>query len=109
VSQDLFSSSILSESILKSLKKAPKRTLKNMETIRDLSRTALKDIRAILYELVPEQDRDNKLADLLVKLFDVIKDRHKLVAPIGAISNRFLIKLINTNELFKDFLKNLQE
>jgi PAS domain S-box-containing protein len=75
VTQNLFSSTILSENIPKSLGEDPQRTLKNVETIRELNRSALHEIRSLLYDLVPESIGKEDLANLIKGLVDLLKRR----------------------------------
>ncbi len=75
VTQDLFSATMLSESIPKSLEKDPQRTLKNIEIIKDLNSSALHGIRRLLYGLVPESIGKKNLDELIEMLIELVKRR----------------------------------
>ena len=68
VSQNLFSSNLFSESILKSWKKNPANVLKNLEIINNLNSEALSDIRILLTNLMPEKILNQNLKELIERL-----------------------------------------
>ncbi len=68
VSQALFSSNLFSESISKTWKTDPIRSLNTLDIVRNLNRSALNDIRTLVLELMPEKKRKEDLAVLLKEL-----------------------------------------
>lgn len=75
VSQNLFSSSLFSESILKSWGKDPNSALKNLEIIRDLNRSALSEIRILVTNMMPERIANTTLKDLIEGMLNSIKNQ----------------------------------
>ncbi len=68
VSQALFSSNLFSESITKTWKADPGKALNTLETVRGLNRSALNDIRTLVFNLMPERMHIEDLAELLKEL-----------------------------------------
>jgi signal transduction histidine kinase len=69
VSQILFSSNLLSESLEKSWKNAdPQKTLDILKMIRNLNNSALAEMRTILYENMPKNIKDQNLEELIKSL-----------------------------------------
>jgi len=75
VSQNLFSSSLFSESTLKSWGKDPKSALKNLEIIRDLNRSSLSEIRVLLSNLLPEKINNTTLKNLIETKLNSVKNQ----------------------------------
>jgi PAS domain S-box-containing protein len=75
VSQNLFSSSLLSESISKSWGKDPKSALKNLEIIRGLNSSALSEIRILITNMMPERITNTTLKDLIERLLNNIENQ----------------------------------
>lgn len=73
VSQNLFSSNLLSESISKSWDKYPEKALKNLKLVRELNSAALSDIRILLGNLMPERILKENLKELIGRLLDTVK------------------------------------
>jgi signal transduction histidine kinase len=78
VSQYLFSSSLLSESILKSWNKKPEDALKNLGIIRNLNAAAFSDIRILLTNLMPEKISKINLIELIETLLNSFKKRPEI-------------------------------
>jgi signal transduction histidine kinase len=75
VSQSLFASNLMSESISKSWNKKPEAVLKNLEIIRGLNTAALSDIRILLTNLMPEKISKINLIELIKTLLNSFKKR----------------------------------
>ncbi len=78
VSQNLFSSSLFSDTILKAWGKDPKKTLKYIKKVRDLNAAALSDIHILLYDLIPEKIFQEDLKDLIERLLNSVKKDSKI-------------------------------
>jgi|GEM_PF-6157224 len=70
VSQILYSSNLLSESLSRSWEKDPQKTLMDMKRIRQLNETALLEMRMILYELMPLKIYNERLESLVKDVVD---------------------------------------
>lgn len=73
VSQILFSSSLLAESVSKIWEKDPDKALKNLKMITELNSSAFLEMRILLYELVPEKIAQESLKELIKRLVDAAK------------------------------------
>jgi PAS domain S-box-containing protein len=82
VSQNLFSSSLFSESILKSWKKNPANTLKNLEIINNLNSAALSDIRILLTNLMPEKILNQDLRELIERLLFSVEKKSGIKSEV---------------------------
>jgi PAS domain S-box-containing protein len=78
LSQNLFSSSLFSESIIKSWEKNPSNTLKNLEIINNLNNVALSDIRILLTNLMPEKILNQNLKELIERLLLSIEKQSEI-------------------------------
>jgi len=78
VSQYLFSSNLLSESILKSWNKKPEDALKNLEIIKNLNTAASSEIRILLTNLMPEKISKINLIELIETLLNSFKKRPEI-------------------------------
>jgi len=70
VTQIIFTSSLLAESILKTWEKDPEKVLKNLKMIIDLNSSAFSELRILLYELMPEKISQENLKNLIKRLVD---------------------------------------
>jgi signal transduction histidine kinase len=73
VSQTLFASNILSESIERSWQKSPKKSLDNIKKIKDLNESALKEMRRIIYDLMPQKIKGTNLDELIKNFLKNLK------------------------------------
>jgi len=83
----LFASNLLSESVLKSWEKNPKKALKNIKRIRELNNTALLEMRTLLYELRPEKLSQENLKDLIYRLGQIISVKNNIKVDIKSSGN----------------------
>lgn len=72
VTQTLFSSSLLSETVLRLYERNPDKALKNIRKVRDLNNAALLEARILLYELMPQKIARESLADLIKRLVEAV-------------------------------------
>ncbi len=70
VSQILFTSNMLSESIERSWENNPEKALEKIRKIRSLNNEALSEMRTILYELMPKQVKGQSIKELIKKDVD---------------------------------------
>lgn len=72
VTQTLFSSSLLAESVLKSWEKDPQKALQIIKKVRDLNNAAFLEARTLLYELIPQKIAQESMIDLIKGLVDAV-------------------------------------
>ncbi len=72
VTQTLFSSNLLSETILRLYEKDPEKALEKLKKVRSLNYAALLETRILLYELMPQKIAQESLVDLIKRLAEAI-------------------------------------
>lgn len=82
VTQDLFSSNLFSDTIIRSWEKDPQVALKYLKTVRDLNSAALSDIHILLYNLMPEKISQQSLKELIENLLNSIKRKTGIKADM---------------------------
>ncbi len=78
VSQNLFSSSLFSDTILKAWERDPKKTLKYIEKVRDLNAAALTDVQILLLDLIPEKIYQEDMVVLIERLLNSVKNDSRI-------------------------------
>jgi len=82
VSQTLFSSVVITEILSRSLNKKHDVIQSHLEDLETLNRSALAEMRLLLFELRPEQLLSTNLQDRVLQLIDATKGRKKLIFDI---------------------------
>jgi len=83
VSQILFSSNLLSESLVRSWKNEnPQKTLGVLKKIRDLNNSALSEMRIILYELMPQNIKNQNLEKLIKGVAEILTSNSDIEVDI---------------------------
>jgi PAS domain S-box-containing protein len=78
VSQILYSSNLLSESLQRSWEKDPIKVTDNLKKIRDLNSEALKQMSILLYELSPPDIRKKSLVELLRGISQMLSENSNI-------------------------------
>jgi signal transduction histidine kinase len=100
VSQILFSSKLLSESISKTWAKDPQATLESIKTIESLNTTALLEIRLLLGDLMPENISQDDIVTLLRRILDSTEDLYKINTKLE-VEGQFKISDKVKNEVYR--------
>lgn len=82
VSQALFSTNIMLETVLRRWKQKPENALAQLEQIHQLTTGTIAEMRMLLLELRPESVTKAKLSDLLVQLIQAIHVRHGITVSL---------------------------
>ncbi|MBN1956340.1 MAG: PAS domain S-box protein [Anaerolineae bacterium] len=82
VSQSIFSASVIAEALPRIWERQPERAQKGLEQLQLLTRGALAEMRALLYELRPAALVEAELGDLFQQLVDAIAGRSHLQADL---------------------------
>ena len=90
VTQSLFSASLMAEVLPKLWESDPEKGLAQLQDIRQLTRSALAEMRTLLLELRPTAIMDGKLSELLVHLAEAIRCRSGVSVAVSADEQRRL-------------------
>jgi len=82
VSQALYSSNLIAESVPLVVEKNPKRALELIQQIRTLNRAALAEMRTLLYELRPDALVHTELAELIDQLLHAAEGRKRVITKL---------------------------
>jgi PAS domain S-box-containing protein len=78
VTQTLFTASIMAESLTRQTKRDPEKMLQNLNTLHELARGALAEMRTLLLELRPANLVNTGMSDLLRQLTEAARARKKI-------------------------------
>ncbi len=86
ISQKLFTSSLLAEAVVELGRTNFDQITVHLETLRQLNRSALAEMRILLWELRPEQSTKTTLVHQLEQLVETVKDRLQVETHFDAAS-----------------------
>lgn len=87
VSQTLFSSNLIIESIRKSITESPADVINLIDRALELNNAASLEIRSLLYELKPLKFMQENISNLIKKLADIVLLKHNIAVDFSSTGN----------------------